>query len=37
MLLNQKHRKRLGIVWGIVSVIMVLGMIALYFPALWSK
>jgi len=37
MLLNPKHRKRIGYVWGVISIIMVLGMIALYFPALWSK
>jgi hypothetical protein len=35
MLLNPKHRKRIGYIWSGISIFMVIGMIALYFPALW--
>lgn len=37
MIINPKHRKRIGYVWSVISILMVLGIIALYFPALWSK
>jgi hypothetical protein len=35
MLLNPKHRKILNIIWGVIVVIIILSMVALYLPALY--
>jgi predicted nucleic acid-binding Zn ribbon protein len=36
MLLNKRHKKALQIFWIVVSVIVIAGMILLYFPAIRS-
>jgi hypothetical protein len=36
MLLNPKHRKAMGIVWGVIVVLIILSMIAISMPSLFS-
>ena len=36
MLFNKRHRKRIGIIWGVLCVLIIVSMIALYLPALYS-
>lgn len=35
MLLNPKHRKAVGIVWGVVAVLIILSMVMLYIPSIY--
>ncbi len=37
MMFSKKHKKRMGIAWGIVSVLIIILMIALYMPVLFLK
>gem|GEM_PF-1059736 len=32
MLFNKKHQKRLQVIWGILSILIILSMILLYSP-----
>ena len=34
---NKKHQKKVGIAWGVVSVLIIILMIALYMPALFTR
>ncbi len=34
---SKKHKKRMNIAWGIVSVLIIVLMIALYMPVLFLK
>ncbi len=34
---SQKHKRKVGIAWGIVSVLIIILMIALYMPVLFTK
>jgi hypothetical protein len=34
---SQKHKKKVGIAWGIVSVIIIIMMVALYLPGLFAN
>jgi flagellar basal body-associated protein FliL len=36
MLFDPKHKKKLNIIWMVVCVVVILGMILLYMPALFS-
>lgn len=36
MFTSKKHRKRLQIIWGFVTFLIVISMILLYFPALFQ-
>jgi hypothetical protein len=36
MMFSKKHKKKIGIAWGIVSVLLIILMVALYMPALFS-
>jgi len=36
MMFSKKHKKKVGIVWGIVSVLIMIMMVALAMPALFS-
>ncbi len=35
MLFDKKHQKKIRTVWIVISIIMILGMILLYLPALY--
>ena len=37
MMFSKKHKKRMNIAWGIVSVLIIILMIALYMPVLFMK
>jgi hypothetical protein len=37
MLFNPNHRKKINLIWMIVSVIIILGMIVVYVPVLFTK
>ena len=37
MMFSKKHKKRMGIAWGIVSVLIIILMVALYMPVLFTK
>ena len=37
MMFSKKHQKKVGIAWGIVSVLIIILMIMLYMPALFTK
>jgi hypothetical protein len=34
---SKKHKKKVGIAWGIVSILIIIMMIALYMPVLFTK
>lgn len=36
MMFSKKHKKKVGIAWGIVSVLIMIMMVALAMPALFS-
>ncbi len=36
MMFSNKHKKKFGIAWGILSGIIILSMVALYLPGLFS-
>ncbi len=36
MFLNPKHRRKIGIAWGVVCVLIIISMILLYIPALYQ-
>ncbi|KKW21534.1 MAG: hypothetical protein UY62_C0022G0003 [Parcubacteria group bacterium GW2011_GWF2_50_9] len=36
MLFNKKHRRKIGIIWGILCVLIIISMILLYVPALYQ-
>ncbi len=35
MLFDRKHKKKIQIVWGIVVILVIVSMIALYLPSLF--
>ncbi|HEY4508622.1 MAG TPA: hypothetical protein VJJ55_03125 [Candidatus Paceibacterota bacterium] len=35
MFFNPKHRKKIGAVWAVLCVLIIISMVLLYFPALW--
>ncbi len=37
MMFSKKHQKKVSIAWGIVSVLIIVLMIMLYMPALFTK
>ena len=37
MLFSRKHKRKVAVAWGIVSVVIILLMIALYMPILFTK
>ncbi len=36
MLFNKRHRRKVGIIWGVLCVLIIVSMIALYLPVLYS-
>ena len=32
MLFNKQHKRKIGIIWGVICVLIILSMILLYFP-----
>jgi hypothetical protein len=36
MMFSKKHKKKVGIAWTIVSVLLILLMVALYLPGLFA-
>ena len=34
MLFDPKHKRKIGFIWGVLCVLLILSMIALYIPAL---
>lgn len=36
MLFQKKHRRKIGIAWGILCVLIIISMILLYIPALYQ-
>jgi hypothetical protein len=36
MMFSNKHKKKVGIAWGIVSALIIILMIALYMPVLFT-
>ncbi len=35
MLFNKKHRRKVGIAWGILCALIIVSMVLLYFPILY--
>lgn len=35
MFFNPKHRKKIGAIWAVLCVLIIISMVFLYFPALW--
>jgi|GEM_PF-872386 predicted nucleic acid-binding Zn ribbon protein len=36
MLFNKKHRRKINIVWGVICVLIIISMVLLYMPALYT-
>ncbi len=36
MMFSNKHKRKFGIAWAVISVIIIIMMVALYMPALFS-